>query len=78
MFSKKAIIIDEISTLDLTLCTLQMFTGIYRDSAEIGVQGFQIYGDCMYTCNPCNFQISTVCNICREFDLQGFYRDSPH
>ena len=22
---------------------------------EIGVQGFQIYGDCIYTCNPCNF-----------------------
>ena len=25
--------------------------GLYR---EIGVQGFQIYGDCMYTRNPCN------------------------
>ena len=22
---------------------------------EIGVLGFQIYGDCMYTRNPCNF-----------------------
>ena len=22
---------------------------------EIGVWGFQIYGDCMYTRNPCNF-----------------------
>ena len=22
---------------------------------EIGVRGFQIYGDCMYTHNPCNF-----------------------
>ena len=22
---------------------------------EIGVRGFQIYGDCMYTRNPCNF-----------------------
>ena len=28
---------------------LQGFTG------EIGVRGFQIYGDCMYTRNPCNF-----------------------
>ena len=37
--------------------TLQMFAGIYR---EIGVRGFQIYGDCMYTRNPCNFQISTL------------------
>ena len=26
--------------------------GLYR---EIGVQGFQIYGDYMYTRNPCNF-----------------------
>ena len=24
---------------------------------EIRVQGFQIYGDCMYTRNPCNFEI---------------------
>jgi hypothetical protein len=31
--------------------------GLYR---EIGVQRFQIYGDCMYTCNPCNFEISTL------------------
>ena len=31
--------------------------GLYR---EIGVQGFQIYGDCMYNCNPCNFEISTL------------------
>ena len=31
--------------------------GLYR---EIGVQGFQIYEDCMYTCNPCNFEISTL------------------
>ena len=22
---------------------------------EMGVRGFQIYGDCMYTPNPCNF-----------------------
>ena len=27
---------------------------------EIGVQGFQIYGDCMYTRNPCNLEISTL------------------
>ena len=26
--------------------------GLY---GEIGVRGFQIYGDCMYTRNPCNF-----------------------
>ena len=64
--------------LELPDCTANVcreLQGLYR---EIRVQGFQIYGDCMYTCNPCNFQISTVCNICREFDLQGFYRDSPH
>ena len=32
--------------------TLQMFAGLY---GEIQVWGFQIYGDCMYTRNPCNF-----------------------
>jgi tRNA(Arg) A34 adenosine deaminase TadA len=26
--------------------------GLYR---EIGERGFQIYEDCMFTCNPCNF-----------------------
>ena len=31
--------------------------GLYR---EIGAQGFQIYGDCMHTRNPCNFEISTL------------------
>ena len=41
--------------------------GLYR---EIRVQGFQIYGDCMYIRNPCNFEIPDSyfhCNICREF-----------
>ena len=45
--------------------------GLYR---EIGVQGFQIYGDCMYTPNPCNFEISTLwfpCKNCRNFDFTG-------
>ena len=45
--------------------------GLYR---EIGVQGFQIYGDCMYTRNPCNFEIPHSyfhCNICREYDFTG-------
>ena len=37
---------------------------VYRDlqglCGEIRVRGFQIYGDCMYTRNPCNFEISTL------------------
>ena len=40
---------------NLLQCTANVYRelqGLYR---EIGVQGFQIYGDCMYTCNPCNF-----------------------
>ena len=61
--------------------TLQMFTGIYRDSAgEIGVQGFQIYGDCMYTRNPCNIEISTLlfpCKKCRDFDFTGILWGYP-
>ena len=31
--------------------------GLY---GEIRVRGFQIYGDCMNTRNPCNFEISTL------------------
>ena len=51
----------------------QMFAGNYR---EIGVQGFQIYGDC----NPCNFEIPHSYfhrNICREFDSTGKVRGFP-
>ena len=50
---------------------------LYR---EIGVQGFQIYGDCMYTRNPCNFEIPHSyfhCNICREFDFTGILQGFP-
>ena len=31
--------------------------GLY---GEIGVRGFQFYGDCMYARNPCYFEISTL------------------
>ena len=51
---------------------------VYRDlqglCREIGVRGIQIYGDCMYTRNPCNFEISTLwfpCKNCRDFDFTG-------
>ena len=54
---------------------------VYRElqglHTEIEVQGFQIYGDCMYTCNPCNFGIPYSyfhCNICRDFDFTGILR----
>ena len=51
--------------------------GLYR---EIGVQGFQIYGDCMYTRNSCNFEISHSdfhCDICRECDFTGIPQGFP-
>ena len=56
---------------------LQGITGTYR---EIGVREFQIYGDCMYTRNPCNFEIPHSyfhCNICREFDFTGILWGFP-
>ena len=34
--------------------------GLYR---EIGVQEFQIYGDCMYTRNTCNFSVQVSMQI---------------
>ena len=53
--------IYSVSDVLIVLLALQMFAGIYRDFVgEIGVWGFQIYGDCMYTRNPCNFVISTL------------------
>ena len=57
---------------------------VYRDlqglCSEIGVQGFQIYGDCMYTHNPCNLKSPHSdfhCNICREFDFTGILWTFP-
>ena len=50
----------EISVTFIPLYTANVYRelqGLYR---EIGVQGFQIYGDCMYTRNPCNFEFSTL------------------
>jgi hypothetical protein len=41
--------------------TANVYRELQRLCGEIGVQGFQIYGDCMYTRNPCNFEISTLC-----------------
>jgi len=38
------------STYTANVC--RELQGLYR---EIGEQGFQNYGDCMYTRNPCNF-----------------------
>ena len=54
---------------------------VYRDlqglCGEIGVRGFQIYGDCMYTRNPCNIEISTIlfpCKNCKDFDFTGIIK----
>ena len=49
----------------LTSIPLEMYTAnVYRDLQvvyrEIRVQGFQIYGDCPFTQNPCNFEIPTL------------------
>ena len=46
--------------MDLTKFVICEYTAtVCRDlqglCREIGVRGFQIYGDCMYTRNPCNF-----------------------
>ena len=57
---------------------------VYRElqglCREIRVQGFQIYGDCMYTRNPCNLKYphsDFYCNICREFDFAGILQGFP-
>jgi hypothetical protein len=47
------------------LSSSQMYTAnVYRKlqglCGEIGMRGFQIYGDCMYTHDPFNFEISTI------------------
>ena len=64
------------------LCTLQMFTGVYRVST-----GKSECGDFKFMGIECIPAIPVIlksphsnfhCNICREFDLHGFYGDSLH
>ena len=55
-------------------CTANVCRELHGLCREIGVQGFQIYRDCMYTRNPCNMEISTFlfpCKNCRDFDFTG-------
>ena len=44
------------------------------------MQGFEIYGDCVYTCNPCNLKSPHSdyhYNMCREFDFTGILWGFP-
>ena len=60
--------IEELAICIQNICTevnIGLYTAnVYRElqglCREIGVQGVQIYEDCMYTRNPCNFEISTL------------------
>ena len=69
---------------ELSLKFSNYTANVYRELqglySEIGVQGFQIYGDCMYTRNPCNIEISTLlfpCKNCRDFDFTGILWGYP-
>ena len=58
--------------------TLQMFAGIYG-----GFTGKSGCGDFKFTGIACYLQslrsfFRKNNNKCREYDLQGYYRDSPH
>ena len=60
-------------------CTANVYRDLQGLCGEIRVQGFQIYGDCMYICNPCNFEISDFhVKIVGILTLQGYYGDTPH
>ena len=48
------------SVVEFQRCTANVYRDLQGLCGEIGVRGFQIYGDCMYTRNPCNFEISTL------------------
>ena len=62
------------------LYTANVYWDLQGLCGEIGVRGFQIYGDCMYNRNPCNFVISTLwfpCRNCRDFDFTGILWGYP-
>ena len=42
-------------TISTIFCTANVCRDLQGLCGEIRVRGFQIYGDCMYTRNPCNF-----------------------
>ena len=78
LLSQKGALIDRnFQRVPYTANVYRVLQGLY---SEIGVQGFQIYGDCIYTPNPCNFEIPHSyfhCNICREFDFTGILQGLP-
>ena len=55
---KEKIMLDK--SFRFTYILIFYTANVYRDlqglCREIGVLGFQIYGDCMYTHNPCKFR----------------------
>ena len=59
---------------------VQYTANVYRESQglyrEIGVQGFQINGDCMYTRNL--LTLISIVIFAGNLILQGYYRDSLH
>ena len=57
---------------------LKGFTGCLWGNRSVG---FQIYGGCVLPAIPVILKSPHSdfrCNICREFDLLVFYRDTPH
>ena len=44
----------------LLIYTANVYRELQGLYGEIRLWGFQIYGDYMYSCNPCNFEISTL------------------
>ena len=66
----------EVHNVDST--TLQMFAGIYGGfTGKSGCRDFKFTGIACYLLSLQSF-LSKNDNKCREFDLQGYYRDSLH
>ena len=62
--------------------TLQMFTGNYRDfTGKLECRDFKFMEIACIPAIPVILKSPHSylhCSICRKFDLQGFYGDSPH
>ena len=60
------------------LYTASVYRGLQGLCGEIRVRRFQIYGDCMYTRNPVNFDVNTLCGLLISTLDYDFFLKFPH
>ena len=79
--SSKKHIINIRTVSSYSYCTANVYRGLQGLYREIRVRGFQNYGDCLLPKIPVILKSPYFyfhCNICKQFDLQGYHGDTPN